>query len=66
MPACGFSYGQEAELLMADIDEDKFMYEMYCLATDVEFYNEVSEEVYKVEQETWEDCANNLVRRLSK
>jgi hypothetical protein len=66
MPACGFSYGQEAELLMADIDEDKFMYEMYCLATDAEYYNKTAEEVYRTEQETWEECGRAFVEMISK
>ena len=66
MPACGFSYGQESELLMADIDEDKFMYEMYCLATDAEYYNKIAKEVYRTEQETWEECGRAFVEMISK
>ena len=66
MPACGFSYGQESELLMADVDEDKFMYEMYCLATDAEYYNKTAEEVYRVKQDTWEECGRAFVGMISK
>lgn len=66
MPSCGFSYGQEKELLMADIDEDNLMKEMYSLATDEEYYNKVAKEVYKVKQKTWEECGRAFVEMISK
>lgn len=61
MPPCGFSYNQEKELLMANISEEKLMYEMYCLATSKEYYDKLAKETFNVSQETWENCAKNLI-----
>lgn len=62
MFSCGFSYGQEKDLLMADIDETDLIEKMQRLANDRTFYNSVAKETFLVEQQTWEDSANNLVR----
>ena len=66
MPPCGFSYGQEKDLHMAQIDEAKLMYEMFCLATDKEYYDKAVKNLVGIEQQTWEDCAKSFVRMISK
>lgn len=66
MPPCGFSYGQEKDLHMAQIDEAKLMYEMFCLATDKEYYDKAVKSLVGIEQQTWEDCAKSFVRMISK
>jgi len=66
MPACGFSYGQEKDLHMANIDESKAMYEMYCLATDKDYYNKAAEEVLTVEQRTWEECGREFISMIER
>ena len=66
MPPCGFSYGQEKELHMANVDEAAFMYEMYCLATDKEHYNKAVTKVSQAKQITWEECANTFLEMITR
>jgi len=62
MYPCGFSYGQEKELLMADIDEAKAAQEMFNLATNKEYYEKTVKNVSVTKQMTWEECAENLIK----
>ena len=66
MPACGFSYGQEKELLMADIDEEELSKEMLLLATSKKYFDKQANIVYNTKQDTWEDCARNFIEMVSK
>lgn len=66
MPPCGFSYGQEKELHMANIDEPRMMYEMFCLATDKEYYEKSVKGISTIKQPTWEDCAKNLIKIIER
>lgn len=64
MPSCGFSYGEEHKLLMADIMTSDLIWKMQKLVDSKEYYNEVAENTYKVNQDTWEDCAKKLVNLI--
>jgi|WetSurMetagenome_2_1015567.scaffolds.fasta_scaffold58665_3 glycosyltransferase involved in cell wall biosynthesis len=66
MPACGFSYGQEKYMHMADVDEPALMYQMYKLATDEAYYNEKVKEVLAVKQYNWIDTANAFIEMIKK
>jgi glycosyltransferase involved in cell wall biosynthesis len=66
MPPCGFSYGDHDKMLMANINEDKLLYEMYCLATDKKHYEDAVKEVAKARQKTWLECAIEFIKLAEK
>jgi len=66
MPPCGFSYGQEKELLMADVDEEDLVCFMKSIVDDKHYYEELSAHNCGIKQYTWEDCANDFIRMISK
>lgn len=49
MPTCGFSYGQEKELLMADVDESSLIEQMRMVYNNYEGY------IPDVKQTTWNE-----------
>jgi len=60
MHPCGFSYGEENELLMADINEDTLVSTMQLLYNNEVAYDFASNTTYRETQNTWKDCAHNL------
>jgi len=66
MPACGFSYGQEKDLHMANIDEPALMYEMFCLATDKAHYDNAVVSTMNTKQTTWETCTSNFYEMIKR
>jgi len=66
MPPCGFSYGQEKELHMANIDEVTLINEMYSLATDKEYYEQIAETTYNTNQPTWEQTAKQFISAVER
>jgi glycosyltransferase involved in cell wall biosynthesis len=66
MPPCGFSYGQEKELHMANIDEVTLINEMYSLATDKEYYEHIAETTYNTDQPTWEQTAKQFISAVER
>jgi glycosyltransferase involved in cell wall biosynthesis len=60
---CGFSYGEEANLLMADIDEEHLC-KLFEKMLDKTWYEAECDDV-KSERDThlsWDDCAKNLIK----
>lgn len=66
MPTCGFSYGQENELLMANIDEMALSHLMSKMYYDKRFYKDAADFAYDAKQLTWEESANLLVELMEK
>lgn len=64
MPPCGFSYGEHDKMLMADVNEDLLTQYMYDLVMEEYTYDVWAKDAYNTKQDTWEDCANNLVRLI--
>jgi glycosyltransferase involved in cell wall biosynthesis len=60
MHPCGFSYGQEKELLMANIDDDALALAMQDFWANKELYRYVSNTTYDSIQNSWNDCARDL------
>jgi glycosyltransferase involved in cell wall biosynthesis len=66
MPSCGFSYGQEKELFMANVDELDLVFQMQDLALDKECYEKKAKETYETTQDSWKTCAKNLIEMVRK
>jgi glycosyltransferase involved in cell wall biosynthesis len=66
MPSCGFSYGQEKELFMANIDELELTFMMQDIATDKEFFDMSAKKAAEAKQDTWEDTAKNFIEMVGK
>lgn len=64
MPPCGFSYGEEKDLLMADVDEEALIDRMRKVYAD---YNEYAGYVSDlVEMSTWENTVEEFERIYKK
>jgi glycosyltransferase involved in cell wall biosynthesis len=61
MPPCGFSYGQEKELLMADISENILSLAMHRLYSSETWYNKAALATAEVKQLSWEDSAKEFI-----
>jgi glycosyltransferase involved in cell wall biosynthesis len=66
MPPCGFSYGEHDKLYMANIDELDFTFMLQDIATDKKCFDVAANRAVKDTQDTWEDCAKNLVNHIEK
>ena len=65
MHPCGFSYGEEKNLLMADIDEESLRNSMLML-TDPVIYNNWCKNMKTFKQMSWQGCAKKLVGMIEK
>ena len=61
MPPCGFSYGEHDKMHMANIDIGCLIGYMQDLYNSPYLYDLWAKDTYETKQDTWEDCANNLV-----
>jgi glycosyltransferase involved in cell wall biosynthesis len=61
---CGFSYGDHDKMYMANICEADLVAEMRSFVKDHYYYNAIADMTYNTDQDTWEECALNLVRMI--
>jgi glycosyltransferase involved in cell wall biosynthesis len=61
MHPCGFSYGDHDKMHMADVDEGCLIGFMQDLYNSEYLYNRWAKIAYDTRQDTWEECAKNLI-----